>query len=107
MRKTGVDYIAEERATHPGRGYDAEHDKGHAGPLASAAISYGAFASVTIREGLTQDQALQAKDIVPPMWPWSSFYWKPTGDPITDLAKAGSLIAATIDSLLAEQADED
>jgi hypothetical protein len=35
-------------------------------------------------------------------WPWEPEGWKPSDDPIRNLVKAGSLIAAEIDRLLAE-----
>lgn len=33
-------------------------------------------------------------------WPWKPECFKPTGDPIRDLTKAGALVAAEIDRLL-------
>ncbi len=33
-------------------------------------------------------------------WPWDVESWKPTGEPLRDLAKAGALIAAEMDRLL-------
>lgn len=35
------------------------------------------------------------------LWPWSREAWKPTGDRVRDLTKAGALIAAAIDAELA------
>ena len=37
---------------------------------------------------------------VPAMWPWDASWWKP-GDRIRELEKAGALIAAEIDRLIA------
>jgi hypothetical protein len=37
----------------------------------------------------------------PPSWPWAFDWWKPSDDPVRDLEKAGALIAAEIDRLLA------
>lgn len=36
-----------------------------------------------------------------PWWPWEIESWKPSSDPIRNLEKAGALIAAEIDRLLA------
>lgn len=35
-------------------------------------------------------------------WPWATDWWKPSDDPITNLVRAGALIAAEIDRLLRE-----
>jgi hypothetical protein len=38
----------------------------------------------------------------PPMWPWSATVWKPCpNDRVQELVKAGALVAAEIDRLLA------
>ena len=36
-------------------------------------------------------------------WPWHARHWKPTGDPVRDLTKAGTLLAAAIDSIEEER----
>jgi hypothetical protein len=43
-------------------------------------------------------------DASPAEFPWDAKYWKPTGDPVRDLTKAGALIAAAIDSINVEPA---
>lgn len=105
-RSAGVRLIGAERTRQvTEEGYDAEHDRDHAEQLAHAAISYGAFAAVTVQQGYSREDALsRGGSIVPSMWPWSSHYWKPTGDPVRDLVKAGALIAAAIDALEAARA---
>lgn len=101
---SGADRIAAERQRQIDvEGYTPEHDAGHAAQLIGAANSYAAFANVTVAQGYTVEEALAfGGDIIPPMWPWSSHFWKPTGEPIRDLEKAGALIAAAIDSLEAD-----
>lgn len=37
----------------------------------------------------------------PEAWPWDERWWKPNEDPVRDLVKAGALIAAEIDRILA------
>lgn len=104
MTTTGADLIAAERERQvTEEGYTAEHDEGHAYQLAYAARVYAAQATVNIAEGTS--------DAMPhgwarfEGWPWAERYWKPTGDPVRDLVKAGALVAAAIDSLTAEEAN--
>lgn len=70
--------------------HDAEHDKGE---LIRAAIAYA-------MEGMRPSGRINdvPAEVV---WPWVS-YFKPSEDPIRNLEKAGALIAAEIDRLLAE-----
>lgn len=84
--------------------YQPEHDIGRGAQLANAAVSYAAFAAVTIDHYPGNPEAARAAGahLIPPMWPWSSIYWKPTGEPEKDLIKAGALIAAALDALRAE-----
>lgn len=42
---------------------------------------------------------------IPSYWPWSVKAWRPAVDPIKTLVKAGALIAAHVDKLLADKAD--
>lgn len=86
-----TDLITTERSRQVSEeGYTAEHDAGQASALVHAAICYA-------REGAWLEP-------YPPLsWPWDDSYWKPTGDPVRDLTKAGALIAAAIDSILAER----
>lgn len=98
-RLTGSGRIAVERARQRldreagGEGYDAEHDAGEGDNLALAAAAYAApgRARRVARAGIPLD------------WPWDADYWKPTPkDRIRELEKAGALVAAAIDALLAE-----
>lgn len=76
----GIALIAEERSRQIGvEGYTPEHDAAHGHlQLASAACAY----------------ALGGAGF---WWPWDPEEFKPTGDPVRDLTKAGALIAAAID----------
>lgn len=90
---------AERRRQITEEGYTPEHDR-HEAPnhLALAGAQYALPAhsrtlSMT-REG------------VPAKWPWPEGFWKPTPDDrIRELVKAGALMAAAIDQLLAEKVE--
>lgn len=87
---TGIERIAAERRRQIAvERYDADHDKGADCALSMAAACYAA----------PDDY----RDSVPPtMWPWDDGYWKPSPkDRLRELEKAGALIAAAIDALLA------
>ena len=82
-----TDLITAERERQiSAEGYTPDHDLGRAHALVDAAKCY-------LRAGS------QKPGTVPIGWPWADHYWKPTGDPVRDLTKAGALIAAAIDSL--------
>lgn len=100
----GIELIAAERARQPELGYDAEHDKGHARELTAAGAAYAAQTDWMMRWGTEGDMTLgHYQTAIPMQWPWGREGWRFTGDPIRDLTKAGALIAAALDSLLAEQ----
>ena len=82
---SGANRILNERVRQINKeGYSYEHDDEHIdGEIAMAAAAY------TIPE--------------PKFWPWRDSEWKPSGDRIKDLTKAGALIAAEIDRLLRKQ----
>lgn len=84
----GAERIALERARQRQYWTDTHDDSHDAGELAAAAVSYTLYAD------------LPAADTPPGMWPWDKADWRPTGDPITQLTKAGALLAAEIDRLL-------
>jgi hypothetical protein len=90
--RQGVRLIAAERERQVGEeGWTSEHDDSHdLGELAKAAACYAKEALYPRTESHRRP---------PRGWPWESSSWKPTGDPIRDLAKAGALIAAEIDRL--------
>jgi hypothetical protein len=93
----GAALIGAERARHvTEEGYDAEHDAGHASELIGAAREYAALARFEMWNPDLAHPELIAPQIE---WPWHRDYFKPTGDVVRDLTKAGALIAAAIDSL--------
>lgn len=83
----GAELIAIERKRQiEAEGWSEQHDDAHAGgQLAIAARCYIQYAGRQC--GL------------PHYWPWEERWWKPSGDAIRDLTKAGALIAAEIDRL--------
>jgi Mn-containing catalase len=92
----GIELITAERVRQINEeGYDAEHDRGHAFELISAARTYVSVAEYS--------RTVRPPEFPPMGFPWAGRYWKPTGDPVRDLTKAGALIAAAIDALLTEQ----
>lgn len=100
----GTDLIAAERDRQISEeGYTAEHDRDHAYALTYAARVYTAQATVNIAEGTSDPMPHGWARFEG--WPWAARYWKPTGDPIRDLTKAGALIAAAIDSLAADRTE--
>lgn len=85
----GAELITKERERHPEEGWTADHDARHVmGQLIDAAHCY-----------LTAFNQNAAR---PSGWPWSKQDWKPE-DRIRNLVKAGSLVAAEIDRLIAEK----
>lgn len=100
-----TDLIAAERDRQVNEeGYDEEHDKGHALQLTDAARVYADAATIYLHEGTAV--ALPGQWARGRGWPWHGSFWKPTGDPVRDLVKAGALIAAAIDSLMLEPAED-
>jgi hypothetical protein len=89
---TGSELIAQERVRQiEQEGWTPHHDDEHVHrELAWAANCYLVEA---IRPGTSKIF------LIPPNWPWSNNWWKPTGAPIRNLVKAGALIAAEIDRL--------
>ena len=89
---SGTELIAAERMRQINEeGWTPEHDTHHTGDdLALAAACYATPARC--RAGIS----------VPPLWPWRREEWKPEPDDrVRELVKAGALIAAEIDRLLA------
>jgi hypothetical protein len=89
---TGAEMIAAERERQiTAEGWTPEHDDEHAAKeLAHAAARYAEQAGID-----WGDPPHRA----PYGWPWDEQWWKPTGDAIRDLTKAGALLAAEIDRL--------
>lgn len=90
---SGAALIAAERERQiVAEGWTAEHDAAHdAFDLSNAAVCYASEAHMPLTA---------SHRTPPPEWPWDAKWWKPTGDPVRDLVKAGALIAAEIDRLL-------
>lgn len=93
-KKTGIDHIAEERAKHPSKGYDAKHDAEHMdGELIHAAKAYAVCAEYQERGHPS------ARRLGSFAWPWDEASFRPSDDPKRNLAKAGALLAAEIERL--------
>jgi hypothetical protein len=86
----GAERIAAERERQiQQEGWTSDHDDEHVhGELARAAACYVQHAGRDWGE---------PPHHTPYGWPWDGQWWKPTGDAICDLTKAGALIAAEID----------
>lgn len=100
MPKNGLQLIeAERRRQVEDEGFSAEHDaKLRRGNLALAAVAYAAKAVKDI-DYHNRSGGLEAAIR---LWPWQPSDYRPTpNDPIRELVKAGALIAAEIDKLLA------
>ena len=101
--------VAERKRQVTEEGFTAEHDDGHADQLIRAAKCYAEAGRFLVRHPhpsvfAYRDAPVDA-DTGEAYWPWHPSYWKPTGDPVRDLVKAGALIAAAIDSLISERDD--
>lgn len=102
IRSVGIGLVAAERATHPGRGFTAEHDAEHVdAALVDAALDYAKFSAVLVRDPTAAE--LRERRTPSADWPWHSSWWRPSDDPIRNLVKAGALIVAEIDRLSAQQ----
>ena len=101
--KTGIQRITEELERQRAKGYSEDHDDGHdLGELTEAALCYGCVAGAEARGSSAEEWPAHMFDghcdsIL--QWPWDEESWKPSDDPIINLAKAGALIAAEIDRL--------
>lgn len=90
---------AERRRQITTEGRPPEHDDTHdGGELADAALCYIVSAEATDADAncVTFRGGYRPGEGVPGLWPWSGG-WKPTGDAVRDLVKAGALLAAEID----------
>lgn len=109
----GVGLIASERLRQLAeKGYTPEHDDEHQnGEMAEAAACYCLVGKISAENAIirtfrdNEDERGAVLDDYP-MWPWGFLWWKPTGDPIRDLTKAGALIAAELDRLLRQSKSE-
>lgn len=102
--KTGIELIADERARQLKKGWTEEHDDHHEdGCLAEAAACYVVAGSAGVRgadakEEFTASMLDGFSDSLV-SWPWDDEDWNPSSDPMVNLVKAGSLIAAELDRL--------
>lgn len=95
---TGADLIAAERQRQiDAEGYSTEHDDALA--VCDLTLAGIAYAVATL-----EPHPIQRHDGYWDWWPWGSQAWKPTGDRVADLTKAGALIAAEIDRELRARA---
>lgn len=95
---TGIELIAAERKRQiEVEGWTAEHDAENPGELALAAACYATPAEY---------RDYEMHHTAPTLWPWESRWWKP-GDRIRELSKAGALIAAELDRLIANDPDRE
>lgn len=111
MRRSceGIRLIAAERERQAGaEGWTTEHDDSHTErELARAAESYVShytsrgwvFTNDLQMPGISDGPKSYRAEPPPDAWPWTENDWKPK-DPLSDLVKAGALIAAEIDRLL-------
>ena len=107
--KTGAELIADERKRqiekeHWSEGHDDEHTDES---LAYAAVCYAHPRPRIVERKQTMYQDREAGEFrypyqievsVPDIWPWDGGYWNPK-DRISNLVRAGALIAAEIDRL--------
>ena len=109
--KKGTDLIAEERQRQiNAEGFGVDHDDCHLnGELTEAALCYGHVASAEVRGSCAEEwtfEMVKSAQMYGGMlcaWPWEKKDWKPSGDPIKNLVKAGALIAAEIDRIQRKQ----
>lgn len=97
--RAGARMVVEERMRQIyDEGYDAAHDAGHAAELRDAAIGY-----LSYLHSLDQGVVATVDELAVP-WPWHPSYFKPViTSEVRTLVKAGALVSAAIDSLLAAQ----
>ena len=90
----GVGLIAIERARQiEEEGWSTDRDDGHThGELAAAGARYAL-------EAISEGDRSFGDDLHEDLWPWEDEWWKPNGDPVCALIKAGALIAAEIDRI--------
>lgn len=100
--KTGIELITEERERQISKeGWTPEHDDNHKyGELADAGACYALANSPSLQDEAT---FYFLKKTPQKFWPFDLGWWKPTQDPVKNLVKAGALIAAEIDQVVAEE----
>lgn len=105
-RQSGAALIARERSRQIAEeGYTPEFDRAYEGlQLTWAALAYVENAIQHVLE--PKSGWLNETDPVPAYWPWSVETWKPNGY-IDDLVRAGALLAAELDRILAVESIRD
>lgn len=105
--ETGIELITKERQRQIEKlGWSASNDDEYdREELLTAARCYmiSAEACMYSKNNVTYAGGFRKGEGVPKDWSWGAKYWKPSGDPIRDLERAGALIAAEIDRLLRAQ----
>jgi hypothetical protein len=89
-RKTGIELMADERARHLTEEGWTDDSRYTRNELAYAAMAYTA----------PPDSLFRTYADPPVVWPFAEEWWKP-GNRKRELVKAGALIAAELDRLLA------
>lgn len=88
--------LAERHRQVLGEGWTASHDDKHKKfQMTKAARSYALAVCSPDQWSLERGRKQNPEHD----WPWAKKWWKPSGDPIRNLVKAGALIAAEIDRL--------
>jgi hypothetical protein len=93
--KTALGLISGERMRQiEVEGFTEQHDDTHVkGELGQAAACYSIMAALQVEHGHLPPC------FIPKQWPFHRSYWKPSPDPLRNLAIAGALVAAEIDRL--------
>ena len=106
---TGAELIALERRRQVEKeGFDGEHDRSHHWcHLARAGACYAAGEQVFTKE----DYCIGGDASLPHfhftnLWPWECRWYNPKEDNLSNLVRAGALIAAAIDRLQAARLEE-
>lgn len=89
-----IELVKQERRRQiEAEGWSLEHDDLHKrGEMADAAACYAKVAAMISYPGpVPLDE--------PSNWPWDAEWWKPSSDPIRNLAKAAALLVAEIERL--------
>jgi len=103
----GATMIADERQRQiEEEGWSPEHDAEHTGfCLATAGAAY-ALHVASVHSDYHQSHKTRYAKRAMENWPFDLDYFKPTSnDPVRQLVKAGALIAAEIDRLIANNAN--
>jgi hypothetical protein len=97
----GVSMITAERERQVTGEFFSEHhdDALKPGTLADAAGCYALLATVQLQLHPSMAWEMAPPNEPPLAWPLAAEWWKPSHNPLRNLAKAGALIAAEMDRL--------